>query len=97
MTVDVILDGKIVASSQNLRAIIRYSSKHPIDRVAIHETKDSGAKIAIYWTNGAACLTDFVSFSVCKEWCKRSRTIRRAGNTQAYPYRRFTSPRKEIK
>lgn len=72
--VEVIKNGKIVATSQNLRVITRYvnnSFDRAIDRVYIARNKDASGEITIHYRDGATCDTSFADYSVMVEWIKR--------------------------
>lgn len=65
--VEIKLQGKTVAKSQNLRGILGYARKHPVVRASVHKM-EGGARFFITFNNGAECGGTFADFSVCVGW-----------------------------
>ena len=63
----------IVSTSRNLRGIIDYSRTHTVKRVDIWPHASGTAQLGITWSNDSSAITDFQSFTVCKQWCASRR------------------------
>lgn len=68
-------DGHVVSRSRNLRGILEYSRRVPVERIDIWRNPDETAQLGITWTNGSSTITDFASFNVCKQWCASRRNF----------------------
>lgn len=66
-------DGCIVSRSKNLRGILDYSRRHIVERVDIWPHVSGTAQLGVTWINGASVITDFQSFTVCRQWCTSRR------------------------
>lgn len=69
------IDFQVASRSRNLRGILEYSRRHPVERVDIWEARGGAAQLGIAWSNGSTCVTDFASFEVCKRWCAARRNF----------------------
>lgn len=72
--VKIIKYGKVVASSHNLRAIIRYAGRPSVwvDSAHVYREHTGGAYLNVKFNDGAECTTRFEGFSVAV-WFVNSR------------------------
>jgi hypothetical protein len=68
-------DMRIVSTSRNLRGILGFSRTHVVERIDIWPGAAGGAQLGITWMDGASCITDFASFTLCKDWVSRRRVF----------------------
>lgn len=78
MTITIYLQsGAVAATSKNLRGIVTYSRKHPVETVALGHAPDGAGVLHITWANGAHATADFASFMVmCECVAKRPHMVR---------------------
>lgn len=64
------LNNKIVSKSKDLRGIMEYNRKFPLQKVDIFDM-NPGASFRAYFSNGAVCEGIFASYNVCNSWFSR--------------------------
>ena len=79
---DVLLNGRVVMRSRNLRAMRDYARVSPVVRVETRKRKahasDSAGIMTVTYANGATCAADFASHKLMIDFIRNRRTWRRA-------------------
>lgn len=73
----IILEGKIVARSKNLRGILTYARKRGIDRVVISKNAEGSnwdATVCYEFSDGAYSIVQWASFDVAVSWTHARRS-----------------------
>jgi len=73
--VQIVKDGRTVATSANLRGILDYARVHSVVRVYVHQC-DNPAKVLVLFVfdNGARSMTEWASFGVACDWIMSRRS-----------------------
>lgn len=66
------LDGKIIRTSRNLRAIVDYASKPA--KVELFKTGIDNGLLKIEFNNGATTTAKFASYHIMVDWVRNRRT-----------------------
>ena len=60
--------GSIIRRSVNLRGLIAYCGKVPVDYVSVRRDSDGGAIMSIEWNDGATARVSFADFIVAQRF-----------------------------
>ena len=59
-----------ISRSRNLRGILDYSRRNPVERIDLYGQPLGAGLLGITWINGSSVITEFASFSVMREWTR---------------------------
>lgn len=73
-THEIRLDGKVVARSRNLRGILDYARKSPVESVVIAPSPCGRGTLRVTYHNNARASAVFASFTILRDWCDARRS-----------------------
>jgi hypothetical protein len=84
MSVEVIKNGRVVASSRNLEVISRYQRGYSIyvKSVSISKLPNGEGHLHLIYSDGATVDTNFADYTVLKQWCENKRIFPKVRQTQ---------------
>lgn len=68
------LNGKIVSRSQNLRGILDYARKFPVESAYVRRMPEGKARVKIVFSNRAISVTQWESYIIAIQWIKSRRS-----------------------
>lgn len=78
----ILLNGKVVSKSQDLRGILRYAGKHGVAAYSARRLDMGQGDLIVRFDNGASARTTFECFTALLGWLRSRRSWRQymAGN-----------------
>jgi hypothetical protein len=68
------LNDKIVSRSQNLRGILDYARKFPMESASVRRMPEGKAQVRFTFSNGAESLTLWESFRIASDWIRQRKS-----------------------